>query len=118
MSMIFQVIAAIIGVMAFAALFRAPRRYYLDCGITGGIGWLIYLLVMQQGFSTVIASLVATLALTILSRMLSVWRQAPRYDFFSYQHFYAGTGSRHLLHGVLSDYGSDWQRCGEGAGNL
>ncbi len=77
MSMIFQVIAAIIGVMAFAALFRAPRRYYLDCGITGGIGWLIYLLVMQQGFSTVIASLVATLALTILSRMLSVWRQAP-----------------------------------------
>lgn len=75
--MLFQVLAAAIGVMAFAVLFRAPRKYYADCGITGGIGWLIYLLVMQQGFSNVIASLVATLALTIISRALSVIRQAP-----------------------------------------
>lgn len=77
MNMLFQVVAAAIGVMAFAALFRAPRKYYLDCGITGGIGWLIYLVVMQQGFSTVIASLVSTLTLTILSRALSVIRRAP-----------------------------------------
>lgn len=77
MNMLFQVVAAAIGVMAFAALFRAPRRYYLDCGIIGGIGWLIYLLVMQAGFSNVVASLVSTLTLTILSRTLSVIRQAP-----------------------------------------
>lgn len=77
MNMLLQVLAAAIGVMAFAALFRAPRKYYVDCGITGGLGWFIYLLVMQQGFSNVIASMVATFALTIISRALSVLRQAP-----------------------------------------
>lgn len=77
MNMLFQAIAAAIGVMAFAVLFRAPRRYYLDCGITGGIGWIIYLLVVQQGFSTAVASLASTLVLTILSRSLSVVRRAP-----------------------------------------
>ncbi len=77
MNMLFQVIAAAIGVIAFAVLFRAPRKYYLDCGIAGGIGWLIYLLVMGQGFSSMVASLVSTLVLTILSRILSVIRLAP-----------------------------------------
>lgn len=77
MNMLFQVIAAAIGVMAFAALFRAPRKYYADCGITGGIGWLIYLLAVQNGVSVAAASLVSTLVLTILSRGLSVIRQAP-----------------------------------------
>ena len=38
MNMFFQVLAAAIGVIAFAVLFRAPRKYYLDCGIAGGIG--------------------------------------------------------------------------------
>ena len=77
MNMFFQVLAAAIGVIAFAILFRAPRKYYLDCGIAGGIGWLIYLLVMGQGFSSMVASLVSTLVLTILSRILSVIRLAP-----------------------------------------
>lgn len=77
MNMFFQVLAAAIGVIAFAVLFRAPRKYYLDCGIAGGIGWLIYLLVMGQGFSSMVASLVSTLVLTILSRILSVIRLAP-----------------------------------------
>ena len=77
MNMLFQAIAAAIGVIAFAVLFRAPRRYYIDCGITGGIGWIIYLLVVQQGFSTAVASLASTLVLTILSRSLSVIRKAP-----------------------------------------
>ena len=77
MNMLFQVIAAAIGVMAFAVLFRAPRKYYLDCGIAGGIGWLIYLLVMDQGVSTAVASMVSTIVLTILSRGLSVIRRVP-----------------------------------------
>ncbi len=77
MNMLFQVVAAAIGVISFAVLFRAPRKYYVDCGIAGGIGWLIYLLVMGQGFSSMVASLVSTLVLTILSRILSVIRLAP-----------------------------------------
>ncbi len=77
MNMLFQVVAAAIGVIAFAVLFRAPRKYYLDCGIAGGIGWLIYLLMTGQGFSSMVASLVSTLVLTILSRILSVIRLAP-----------------------------------------
>lgn len=77
MNLLFQVVAAAVGVIAFAVLFRAPRKYYIDCGIAGGIGWLIYLLVMRQGFSGAVASMVSTIVLTILSRSLATLRRAP-----------------------------------------
>ena len=105
MNMFFQVLAAAIGVIAFAILFRAPRKYYLDCGIAGGIGWLIYLLVMGQGFSSMVASLVSTLFLTILSRILSVIRLAPvtRFLITSIFSLVAGAGIYYTAYYLMID---------------
>ena len=42
-----QLGAAFVGTLGFSILFGAPRRFYLDCGMTGMIGWGIYLLVLR-----------------------------------------------------------------------
>ena len=31
-----------IGTIAYAVMFQVPRRFYIGCGITGSVGWMIY----------------------------------------------------------------------------
>ena len=44
--MALQVLAAFGGTVGFSLLFGVPVRYYPYCGLIGGIGWLVYLLLM------------------------------------------------------------------------
>ena len=66
-----------IPVLAFAIRFRAPRRDWAPCGLTGMVGWVVYWLAGQGGVSVVAASLYGTLALALLSRVLAVVRRCP-----------------------------------------
>ena len=34
-----QLLAACVGTAAFPALFGVPKKYWLDCGICGAVGW-------------------------------------------------------------------------------
>ena len=74
---LFQGLAAFVGTIAFAVLFHVPRQQYLWAGVTGCLGWLCYLLMNRLTVSTVIASFVATLLLTAVSRFFAVWRRTP-----------------------------------------
>ena len=72
--MIGQLIAAIIGTVAFCALFSVPRKYYLFCGITGGLGWMVYLLagrVFGYGVSILFAAAVVAFTARIMTVCLS-----------------------------------------------
>lgn len=40
--MFVQLLAAYVGTVAFAVLFGVPRKYYLDSGLCGMLGWLLY----------------------------------------------------------------------------
>ena len=74
--MIGQLIAAVIGTVAFCVLFSVPRKYYLFCGITGGLGWLAYLLASRSlGYGTSV--LIAAAAVVFLSRLLAVHFSCP-----------------------------------------
>ena len=72
---LFQGLAAFVGTIAFAVLFHVPRQQYLWAGVTGCLGWLCYLLMNRLTVSTVIASFIATLLLTAVSRFFAVWRR-------------------------------------------
>lgn len=75
---LFQMPAAFIGTAAFAILFGVPRRYYLDCGLCGAIGWLIYLsLVRLAGASSAEATLFATMAVVWASYGFARRRGCP-----------------------------------------
>lgn len=73
--MIEQVLAAVVGTIAFSVLFGAPRRFYPYCGAIGGLGWIVYLLF--EGYGTVAASLAATIAVVLLSRITAIRKKCP-----------------------------------------
>ena len=75
--MILQVIASMVGTLAFAILFNAPRKEYFFCGVNGGLAWLAYLLFIRAGVGVALASMGATVILTLAARGFSSWRKCP-----------------------------------------
>ena len=74
----FQLPAAFIGTIGFSALFGAPRRYYLDCGLAGTAGWAVYLLLASAGPTHVVgAAFLGALAVAVMAHLLSVTRRCP-----------------------------------------
>ena len=74
--MIPQVCAAMMGTIAFSLLFGVPRKYYIWCGLIGGAGWAVYVLV--SGYvSGAGASFAATVVVIFLSRAAAVGNRCP-----------------------------------------
>ena len=73
----FQTGVAFVATIAFAIIFHTPRKEYVYCGITGAVGWLVYLAVTGFGGGVVAASFFATVALAWFSRIFSFSRKAP-----------------------------------------
>ena len=73
-----QLPAAFIGTIGFSALFGAPRRYYLDCGLAGTAGWAVYLLLASAGPTHVVgAAFLGALAVAVMAHLLAVTRRCP-----------------------------------------
>lgn len=73
-----QALAAFLSTMSFAAIFGVPRANYLMCGLTGTIGWLVYLLMLRTvGASIPVATVMATVTLSIVSRFGAVKSKCP-----------------------------------------
>ena len=75
--MIAQILSAVLGVLAFAVLFHAPRRSYVACALCGGFSWGMFLAFTALGLSEFLASTLAIIALTLLARILSVALMMP-----------------------------------------
>ena len=76
--MIIQVIAAVIGTMAFALLFGVPRKFYMTCGIIGGTGWFLYLFLNGRlGMTAVEATFLATVVVVLMSRFSAFKERCP-----------------------------------------
>ena len=74
--MIFQIIAAIIGTFSFSVLFSIPLEYTPYCAMSGGISWLVYLI--STNFCTpTISTLVASMVVVFISRILAVYKKSP-----------------------------------------
>lgn len=74
--MILQILAAMVGTVAFSLLFGVPRKYYPYCGLIGGAGWLVYSLAARY-FEPEAAALLATIVIMLLSRAAAVWQRCP-----------------------------------------
>lgn len=76
-AILLQSFLSAIACAAFSVVFNAPRRELGWCGLSGGLGWLVYALLTAYNSRPVIATLAASAAVTILARFLSYHRQAP-----------------------------------------
>lgn len=77
MSMMLSSLMAAVGSAAFAVLFSVPSRQYLLCGLTGGLGWLLYSALARHGLFATGAAFIASLLVVLLSRWMAVRRQCP-----------------------------------------
>lgn len=76
--MIGEIIAAMIGTVAFALLFGVPKQYFLLCGFIGGAGWCLYsVLTKFCGCSATEATFLATVLVILLSRFSAVRMRCP-----------------------------------------
>lgn len=78
MNYLAQFLVAIVATISFGVTFRVSPRHYLACGLTGAVGWLVYLLCTGLGgLSAPVATLVAALPLTACARMFAIRHKAP-----------------------------------------
>lgn len=75
--MIIQFIVSLVATLAFAYLFAAPKADLLYCGLTGAIGWIVYLIAIDLGAGSAFANVLASLALTVTARFFSAIRKNP-----------------------------------------
>ena len=75
---VLQILAAGIGTVAFSVLFSVPREHYPLCGFIGGTGWLIcWIFVHGLGAGAIVGNFVATVFITLASRIGSTVRKCP-----------------------------------------
>lgn len=73
-----QLPAAFIGTWAFAVLFGVPRKYYIDCGLCGMLGWLLYLVLLRHStLSPTIVVFFATTLVAFTALIQSIIRRCP-----------------------------------------
>lgn len=71
-----EFIVAICATGAFAVLFNVPKEQWFYAGLTGGVGWVFYRAFLPSLGAT-IATFIAVVVLTLLSRIFAVIRHAP-----------------------------------------
>ena len=76
--MFVQLLAAYVGTVAFAVLSGVPRKYYLDSGLCGMLGWLLYLILANHtGLSVANVVFFATVLVTFTAMVLAIVRKCP-----------------------------------------
>ncbi len=75
--MIPELIASLVGTIAFSVLFGVPKKYYLDCGLIGLAGWLVYRLSQMVGAGNAFAVFFAVVVIILCSRITAVRRLCP-----------------------------------------
>lgn len=79
MMLVIQVFAAVVGTIAFSAIFGVDRKYYPYCGAIGGAGWAVYVILWEkmQFWSEPAVVFLATVFVILLSRFCAVWERCP-----------------------------------------
>lgn len=75
--MIWQFIAATVSTACFSIMFNGPKKEILFCGLTGGIGWVIYKIFINYGYGIATGTFFSAIVITILSRILANYRKTP-----------------------------------------
>lgn len=75
--MIKELLSAAVGTIAFSLLYAVPKKHYLDCGLIGAAGWLMYRLMLAMQLSMAFAVFFAAVFIVLLSRFTAVRRQCP-----------------------------------------
>lgn len=75
--MIFGVVSAFLSVYFFTMLIEVPKRYAFYASLVGGVNWWVYLIVLENLESSMMASFFASLAVAVLSQVFARIQKTP-----------------------------------------
>jgi uncharacterized membrane protein YjjB (DUF3815 family) len=75
--MLIKVIFAFIAIFTFAILEEVPPKYLVVCGITGAIGWWVYLLCEDYHVGDVVSTFWSALVIAFVSQIFARKMKAP-----------------------------------------
>ena len=102
-----QVLAATIATYSAGILFRSRNKELILSAILGGAGWGVYLLVLNHGSSSFMATFMASIFISAISLTLSRICKTPviAFQIIAIFAIVPGAGMYHTLYAaVISDY--------------
>ncbi|MBS7577868.1 MULTISPECIES: threonine/serine exporter family protein [unclassified Enterococcus] len=69
--MLIQVIFSFLGSLAFGIIANVPRRSLLAGGLTGMIGWLVYIAFQKLSLGVAFSTLVASIIIGLISKIFA-----------------------------------------------
>ena len=75
--MIIQIVSVFAVVAVFSLLLEVPRHFVPYCALVGTAAWGIYLLIANNGGSSLEAAFLSTLMVALLSHILARLKKAP-----------------------------------------
>lgn len=70
MVILVYLLASFIASGAFGILFNAPKRTLLQCGLSGMVGWMVYIL-LEPRMESVFSTVAATFLVGVLSQLFA-----------------------------------------------
>ncbi|MFD1953287.1 threonine/serine exporter family protein [Paenibacillus thailandensis] len=77
MNMAEQLITSFIGTAGFSVLFNVPRRTVIQCGFVGMLGWFLYTSCLRIPVDPIIAALVASCVVAVVSQIFAKVYKTP-----------------------------------------
>ncbi len=77
MDYILQFLLALGASVGFGVMFNVPRRALIFCGFAGGLGWVVYTLVMNTLEQNIIAAFLGSFILTFISYIFARTLKMP-----------------------------------------
>ncbi|RRJ64211.1 threonine/serine exporter [Paenibacillus oralis] len=74
--LIVQLLTSFIASAAFGILFNTPKRTLLQCGFSGMIGWVAYVL-LEQRTDAIFATVAATFIVGVISLLFAKYYKKP-----------------------------------------
>lgn len=75
--MITHLFTSFVATACFGVLFNAPKKSLIKCGFVGMAGWLVYILLVNKQFDAVVASLIASSMIAVISLFFAKIYKTP-----------------------------------------
>ena len=75
--MIEQLITSFIAAAGFAVIFNAPKNALIQCGSVGMLGWFVYTISTINGVDAVVATVLASILIAVLSQLCAKIFKTP-----------------------------------------
>ncbi|MRH44267.1 hypothetical protein GH741_16610 [Aquibacillus halophilus] len=72
-----QLVTSFFAAAGFGVLFNAPKKSLIQCGLVGMFGWLMYVLLTNQGIDAVPSTVAASVIVAVLSQLCAKLYKTP-----------------------------------------